>query len=89
MRIQEAFGLVADKNRTDPYTGAVQQAHALGSKELTAILALAVGKSALRDSRKELKQRLPALLAKKDGICPTCIRRYVRRLEGRLTSEGK
>jgi hypothetical protein len=43
----------------------VRQAHALGGKELIAILSLAVGKSAFRDIREGLKQNLPEVLAKK------------------------
>lgn len=48
-RIREAFCVVSDKKRTDPYAVTVRQAHALGGKKLTAILALAAGKPFLRD----------------------------------------
>jgi hypothetical protein len=89
MRIHEAFGLVADKNKTDPYAVALRQAHALGGKELAAILSLAVGKSALRDTKKELKQKLPEILAEKGWHLSNRIRKYIRKFEGRLTPEGK
>lgn len=88
-RIQKAFSLVADKNKADPYTVAVQQAHAHGGKEPTAILALAVGKSALRDMKKGLKQKLPAILAEKGWHLSTGIRKYVHEFEGRLTPDGE
>lgn len=88
-RIHEAFDLVADKDMTEPYPVAVRQAHALGGKELTAILALAVGKSALRDMKKGLKEKLPAILAEKGWHTSTRVRKYVRRFESRRTLEGK
>ncbi|RAK84364.1 hypothetical protein BO79DRAFT_259329 [Aspergillus costaricaensis CBS 115574] len=62
-RIHEALHLVSDKNGADSYTAAVRQAHSLGGKELTVIFALAVGKSAFRDTKKELKRKLLTLLA--------------------------
>jgi hypothetical protein len=88
-RIHEAFGLVVDQNKTDPYPVAVRQAHALGGRELTAIFALAVGKSAFRDMKKELKQELPAILSEKGWHLSPCIRTFVRNFEGRPTPEGE
>jgi hypothetical protein len=87
-RIHEAFGLVTDENKSDPYTVAVRQAHTIGGKELAAILALAVGKSALRDMKKDLRQKLPATLAEKGWHLSTHIRKYIRKFEGGLTPEG-
>ena len=76
-RIHEAFGLLADTNKAVPYTVAVRQAHSLGGKELTAILALAVGKSAFRDMKKGLKQEFPAILAEKGWHLSTNLKKYV------------
>jgi hypothetical protein len=75
--IHEAISLVADHEKRDPYTVAVRQAHALGGKELIAILALAVGKSAKREMKKELKQNLPAVLAGKGWHLAPYITKYV------------
>ncbi|KAJ5795039.1 hypothetical protein N7457_001638 [Penicillium paradoxum] len=84
-RIHEAFGLVADKNRTDPYTNTLQQAHAIGGEELTAIIALAIGKSAHREMKKTWRKELPAILAQRKWHLSTHIRKYVHNLKGRLT----
>lgn len=80
---------MADKNKADSYTIAVRQAHAIGGKELTAILALVVGKSALRDTKKELREKLPAILAGERWHLSTRIKKHVRKLEGRPTPKGK
>ncbi|KAJ6118793.1 hypothetical protein N7471_013413 [Penicillium samsonianum] len=88
-RIHEAFGLVADKNRTDPYTDTLQQAHAIGGEELTAIIALAIGKSAHREMKKTWRKELPAILAQRKWHLSTHIRKYVHNLKGRLTPAGE
>ena len=80
---------MVDKNKADSYTIAVRQAHAIGGKELTAIPALAVGKSALRDTKKELTEKLPAILAGKRWHLSTRIKKYVRKFESRPTPGGK
>jgi hypothetical protein len=67
----------------------VRQAHALGGKELIAILALAVGKSAFRDMREGLKQKLPKVLAKKGWHRSIRIRKHWRNIKDPLTPGGK
>ncbi|KAK2764423.1 hypothetical protein FQN54_009117 [Arachnomyces sp. PD_36] len=86
-RVHEVFGLIDDNDKTDPYTVAVRRTHALGGKELAAILALAVGKSAFRDMKKGLKDELPEILAGEKWHQSIDTKEYVRRYENRQASK--
>ncbi|KAL8755991.1 MAG: hypothetical protein Q9184_004639 [Pyrenodesmia sp. 2 TL-2023] len=84
-RTDEAFRLVSIHDTATSYSDAVQLAHVLGGKELTAILALSVGKSAFRDMKQKLQQDLPEILAKSGWHMSKPIQEYVRTFEMQST----
>lgn len=88
-RVREALRLLANEGNTEPYPVAVRKAHALGGKELTVMIALAVGKSAFRDMRQELRRRLPEVLMKQGCHRSTWIQKYVRKVERRVSPGGR